>query len=242
MHRMPEFFRKRYVVFAIIGTTIVALISCNVTHLRYPYTLNEKYNNVNLSDRKMLVVFPTDEHIIINNKDDVIDDFGGMNARPESRIRKFYFPEIFSTVKSFISGDSIFLFDQYRTNVAWDTLSRNEVTLRTGDDSIGVPYSIPEKSRIQAIGLDSAVFIVIEGVECKRNKFQIEYYWDDRSRKPANLEVIAKILIWDYKNDEPVFYGTVSEKTEFHFGLQRKHWDESAHDLAKRIVLAAKCL
>jgi hypothetical protein len=95
---------------------------------------------------------------------------------------------------------------------------------------------------MQAIGLDSSVVIVFEEIEFKRNKFQIEYYWDDRSRKPANLEVNVKILIWDYKADAPVFYGTVTEKTEFHFGLQRKHWDESAHGLAKKIIMAAKCL
>jgi hypothetical protein len=189
-----------------------------------------------------MVVFPADKRIIIANKDDVIDDFGGVNATPESRIRKFYFPEIFTTLKSFVSGDSIFLFDQYRSAVAWDSITRNEVTLITGGDSAGVPYAIPEKMRMQAIGLDSAVVLVIEEMEFKRNKFQIEYYWDDRSRKPANLEVVAKILIWDYKNDEPVFYGTVSAKTEFQFGLQRKHWDESARELAKKIVRVARCL
>ena len=237
-----EIIQSNKFVPTIIGVVIFSLVSCNITMVRYPYTLNEKYKTINLSDRKMLVVFPGDANIIINNKDDVADDFGGVNAKPESRIRKYYFPEFFSTFKSFVSGDSIFVFDQYRLDIAWDTLSRNEVTLRNGGDSIGVPYSIPEKSRMQALGIDSAVFIVIEGIEFKRNKFQIEYYWDDRSRKPANLEVIVKVLIWDYKNDEPVFYGTVSEKTEFHFGLQRKHWDESAHDLAKKIVLAAKCL
>ena len=242
MNRKTKFVKSKNLIPVIIGMVSFLLVSCNATRMRYPYTLNEKYKTVNLSDRKILVVFPGDENIIINNKDDVADDFGGVNAKPESRIRKYYFPEFFSTFKSFVSGDSIFVFDQFRSDITWDTLSRNEVTLRNGSDSIGVPYLIPEKSRMQALGLDSTVFVVIEMIEFKRNKFQIEYYWDDRSRKPANLEVVAKVLIWDYKNNEQVFYGTVSEQTEFHFGLQRKHWDESAHDLAKKIVLAAKCL
>jgi hypothetical protein len=165
-----------------------------------------------------------------------------MNATPESRIRKFYFPEVFSTLKSLVSGDSIVMFDQYCPDIEWDTLCRNEITLRTGGDSTGVPYFIPEKSRMETAGIDSVVLVFFQEVEFSRNKFQIEYYWDDRSRKPANLEVTAKILIWDYNADEPVFYGFLSEKTEFQFGLQRRHWDESAHSLAKKLVMAARCL
>jgi hypothetical protein len=232
----------KYSFFTVIAVIPLVFFSCNATMIKYPYTLNEKYKSTNLSDRKLQVVFPADDHIIINNRGDVADDYGGLNAKPESRIRKFYFSEVFATLKSLISGDSIFIFDQYRPDVVWDTLCRNEITLRTGGDSIAVPYSLPEKSRMLAIGLDSSVVIVFEEIEFKKNKFQIEYYWDDRSRKPANLETTAKILIWDYKADAPVFYGTVSEKTEFHFGLQRKHWDESAHDLAKKIIVAATCL
>jgi hypothetical protein len=221
---------------------VSVFISCNATRTKYPYTLNENYKAVNLSDRKLIVVFPADRNIIINNRDDVIDDYGGVNAKPESRIRKYYFQEFYSTFKSLVSGDSIFLFDQYRPGLLWDTLGKNEITLKTGGDSVAVRYSVPEKSRIQAEGFDSTVVIIIEQIEFKRNNLKIEYYWDDRSRKPANLEVIAKLLIWDYKNDVPVFYGTLTEQTVFHFGMQRKHWDESAQYLAKKIVLAAKCL
>jgi hypothetical protein len=218
------------------------LVDCSATQPQRPYTLNEKYKYANLSDRKLFVVFPADEHIIINNPDDVADDYGGANAKPESRIRKYYFQEIFGTLKSLVSGDSIFMFSQYRSDIAWDTLCRNEVTLRSGSDSIGVPYPVAEKSRMRSLGMDSAITVVFEDIEFTRNKFHIEYYWDDRSRKPANLEVTVKILVWDYGADGPVFYGTISEKTEFNFSLQRKHWDESARDLAKKIIAAVRCL
>ena len=216
--------------------------SCAATQRKYSYTLNEKYKSVNLSNRTLIVVFPADEHILISNKNDVADDYGGVNIKSESRIRKFYFPEIYAALKSLISGDSIFMFDQYCPNVEWDTLCRNEITLRTGSDSFAIAYPRPEKLQMQEIGLDSSVVIVFEAFEFKRNEFKIEYYWDDRSRKPANLEVSVKVLIWDYKADMAVFYGRVSEKTEFQFGLQRKHWDKSAHDLANKIILAARCL
>jgi hypothetical protein len=238
MRRKCRFIQCR----AVIGLLPLMLVFCAGTQSYRSYTLNEKYKSVNLSEGKLLVVFPSDEHIIINNKEDVTDDFGGVNAKPESRIRKFYFHEIFETLKSLVSGDSIFLFEQYAPDVEWDTFCRNEVTLRTGSDSTGVPYSIPEKSRMEAVGLDSVTVVYFEEIEFKRNKFQIEYYWDDRSRKPANLEVTAKIIIWDYSADMPVFYGTLSQKTEFQFGLQRKHWDESARGLTKKIVMTARCL
>lgn len=232
----------RCVSSAVFFTIPVLLLSCFSTVVKYPYTLNENYRTVNLSDRKLIVAFPGDDHIIINNKDDIADDFGGVNAKPESRIRKYYFQEFYSTFKSLVSGDSIFIVDQYRPGLKWDTLCKNEITLKTGGDSIPVCYSVPEKSRMLTEGLDSDVVIFVERIEFKRNNLKIEYYWDDRSRKPANLEVAAKVVVWDYRNDVPVFYGTLTEQTIFHFGLQRKHWDESAHDLAKKIVLAAKCL
>lgn len=228
-----------FMTFAVIAGVVC---SCGVTQLRYPYTLSAQYVSVNLAKRNIMVVFPDDRHIIINNKDDVFNDYGGMNAKPEARIRKFYFTEMFETFKSLVSGDSIFLFEKYRPDVAWDTLCSRTVTLKTGSDSVAAVYAVPEKAKIQAAGLDSAVVLIIESIEYKRNKFHIEYYWDDKTRMPANLEVNAKVMLWDCKNDLPVFYGPIGEKIEFHFGLQRKHWDESARELGKKIIRAVKCL
>jgi hypothetical protein len=70
----------------------------------------------------------------------------------------------------------------------------------------------------------------------------MEYYWDYKSRQSANLEADAIVLVWDCKNDRPVFYGPLSQKVEFMLSMQRKHWEESARLLAKRIVQAIKCL
>jgi hypothetical protein len=233
---------KRFVCIIAIVSVTLAVSSCIKTIVKYPYTLNERYKAANLSDRKVVIVFPGDNHIVINNKKDVVDDYGGLNAKPEARIRKFYFPEMFSTIKSFISGDSLLGFERYRPGLAWDTLSSKTVTIKTGSDSIPVQYSVPEKAGMEAVGMDSTVVIIIESIEFTRNNFRCEYYWDDKSRVPANLEVTSKIMIWDYANDMPVFYGPVSTKTEFHLGLSRKHWDESAGTLARKLVMAAKCL
>ncbi len=221
---------------------IAAGMSCNSAAVKRPYTLNDAYKNVNLSGRKIIVVFPEDARMVINNKDDVFDDFGGINATPESRIRKFYFPELYSTLKSFVSGDSIFLFDGCGGGASWDTLKKKEIELRTDADSAPQRYAVPEKSSLRETGLDSAVFVIMRRIKFTRNNFHIEYYWDDKTRKPANLQVDLSLIVWDYKNDAPVFYGTLTEHTEFHFGLQRKHWDESAHTLAKKIIKTVRCL
>jgi hypothetical protein len=141
-----------------------------------------------------------------------------------------------------ISGDSIAAFDHYRPDMTWDTLGTTMLTLKTGSDSIPMQYAISDKAKMQAARMDSTTVIIIESMAFKRNNFYCEYYWDDKSRVPANLEVTAKIMIWDYMLNMPVFYGPVSTKIEFTFGLQRKHWDESARALAKKIVVAAKCL
>ncbi|MBN1129474.1 MAG: hypothetical protein JXA71_10835, partial [Chitinispirillaceae bacterium] len=103
-------------------------------------------------------------------------------------------------------------------------------------------FSIPEKAGMDSAGLDSAVLVTIERLTFRRNNFYVEYYWDDKTKRPANLEVDAVVLIWDYRKDAPVFYGTVLQKVEFQIAMQRKHWDESARNLAKKIVMSAKCL
>lgn len=234
--------RKRRLFFIAAGMAALSVSSCYKTAIKSPDTLSEQYKTANLSDRKLVVVFPGDDHVVIGNKKDVAKAFGGLNAKPEARIRKYYFPEMFATMKSFISGDSLADFGHYRPDLAWDTLSSNSVTLKTGSDSLPVRYSVPEKSRMQAVGLDSAVVIIIESIEFRRNNFHCDYYWDDKSRVLANLEVAAEILIWDYTTNLPVFYGPVSSKVEFQFGLQRKEWDESAGNLARKLVTAAKCL
>jgi len=233
---------KKILLLIATGAIAAMTLSCIRTTIKYPYTLNDHYKTANLSNRKVVVVFPSDNFIIINNKKDVVNDFGGLNAKPEARIRKFYFPEMFTMLKSFVSNDSIVDFAQFRPGVQWDTLSTNVLTLKTGSDTVPMRYSVPEKAKMQAAGMDSAVVMIIESIEFTRNSFKCEYYWDDKSRVPANLEATAKILVWDYATDMPVFYGPVSTKVEFSFGLTRKHWDESAANLAKKIVVAVKCL
>jgi hypothetical protein len=90
--------------------------------------------------------------------------------------------------------------------------------------------------------MDSAVVLTIQRIEFKRNNLHVEYYWDDKTRIPANLQADAKVLVWDYAADAPVFYGTITERVIFQFGLSRRHWDESAQNLAKRIIMLARCL
>jgi hypothetical protein len=204
--------------------------------------LTESYKDANLSGRKIVVVYPGDEGIVIDNKKDVFDDLGGLNAKPEARIRKFYLPEFFSAFKSFVSGDSVLLFDAYDTGSVAKSLVKKEIQLAVSADSAPRRYTIPEKTSVQGMGLDSAVFVVIQRMEFKRNNFHIDYYWDDKSRRPANLEADLDLIVWDYKNDAPVFYGTLTERTEFQFSMQRKHWDASASDLAKRIIRTIRCL
>ena len=216
--------------------------SCNKVVVKRPYTFNEDYKSVNLADRKIILVYPSDDRIVVRNKDDVFDDFGGANTKPESRIRKFYFAEFFTTFKSLISGDSVLLSNARFTDSTWKALPKKEILLKPNTDSAEMRYEIPEKAALDSLGLDSAVFVVMQRIEFKRNNFHVEYYWDDKSRRPANLEVTMNLLLWDYKSNTPIFYGPLTERTEFQFGLQRKHWDESAHALAKKLISAARCL
>lgn len=232
----------RRFLFYIACVAACMAVACTAPAVKHFYTLGSGYANANLSDRKIVVVMPSDRHLIINNPKDVINDYGGANARPESRIRKFYYPAFLQSFKSLASGDSVFDLAAYRPDVAWDSLSTRTVTLATGVSDSAIRYSVPPKAAMQAAGLDGAVAVIIETLEFTRNNFYIEYYWDDKTRRDANLEADATVLIWDFKADAPVFYGRVSYQAEFRFGMSRSQWDESAQSLAKRLVFAAKCL
>jgi hypothetical protein len=225
-----------------VAAASCALVCCTVPAAHRSYTLNQSYAAANLSNRKMVVVMPGDAGILINNRADVTDNFGGANATPESRIRKYYFPEFLKAFRSLVSSDSVVSLGDVRPDLTQDSLGVQDSTLKTGTDSLPESYRIPAKSRMQALGLGNSVVVIVERIEFKRNPFYIQYYWDEKTRRLANLQADARVLIWDCKSDAPVFYGTFTTTVDFQFGLQRKHWDESAAEMAKKIVTAAKCL
>jgi hypothetical protein len=226
----------------LIVVIALSIVSCNPVIVKRPYTLNAAYAEVNFANRKILVVMPDDAHILIANPKDVINDYGGLNVKPESRVRKFYFPLFYESFASLVSGDSIALWETNRPNFPWNSLVKRQLMLPTGTDSVQMGYSVPEKAAIDSAGLDSAVLVIIERIEFKRNNFYMEYFWDEKTKRQANLEATVLVLVWDCGTDAPVFLGPLSQKIEFQFGMQRKHWDESARLLAKKIVMTAKCL
>jgi hypothetical protein len=220
---------------------VAAALSCSTPIVMQPFTLCDNYKTANLSKRPLIVSLPGEKGIIVENPKDVVDDFGGMNASPESRLTKFYLPLFEETFTSFLSGDSVIAAGAGQGDF-FNTLPKRHISLKIGHDTGSLIFSLPTKTAMQTAGFDSAVVVLIDRMTFKRNNFYIEYYWDDKTKRSANLEADAKLLIWDYKMDAPVFYGTVTQKIEFQIAMQRKHWDESARALAKKIVFSAKCL
>jgi hypothetical protein len=204
--------------------------------------MNENYRDANLSSRPLLVLLPDTKNIVIHNQRDIYDDYGGVNATPESRIKKFYLPLLIESIRENMSGDSLIIADAIQPEIALHKLEISKTVLKTDKDAPGLEYTLPTKLSMQKAGLDSAVLIIVDRLTFSRNELFIEYNWDDKTKRPASLEVNAVIAIWDYKNDSPVFYGTLSQKIEFKMSMSRKHWDESARMLAKKIILNAKCL
>jgi hypothetical protein len=204
------------------GLVAMVVCSCMPKVTSQPYTLCENYKSANLSKRVLMLVLPDEKSIIIENSKDVVDDYGGLNAAPSSR------------------NDSMISADGYRQDFSYGKLSKRQISEKTDTGSLN--FSIPEQAEMKAAGLDSAVLVLVDRISFKRNNFYVEYYWDDKTKRPANLEANAQVLIWDYKANKPVFYGFITQKIEFQVAMQRKHWDESARALAKKIILTAKCL
>jgi hypothetical protein len=241
LSQMPAFTFVKNIALTICFMGL-SLVFCSAPKISHPYTLCENYKNANLSNRQLLLELPSEKNIVVTNPKDVIRDYGGLNATPESRIEKFYLPLFVESFKSYLSGDSLIVAGGNLTDLSFPDSGKKQAELKTDMDSSALFFAIPAKLSMQAAGFDNVVLIKIDRLTFKRNDFYYEYVWDDKNRKPASLEVQAVIAIWDYKNDAPVFYGTITQKEEFQFGMNRKHWDESASSLAKKIILSAKCL
>ena len=227
------------VVFCFAGTWF---ISCTVQKVSLPYTLSDTYKTANLATRPVILGLPDQKNIIVTNPKDVVDDYGGVNVTPQSRIEKFYCTLFAESFRSNISSDTLIVADGYRPKFSIHDLEKKQVALKIDDNSSPLHFSIPTKSAMQKAGLDSAIVVLIDRLTFKRNKFYMEYYWDTDSKQLANLEAAVDIVVWDYQNDAPVFYGTVINKVDFQIAMTRKHWDESARSLAKKIVFSVKCL
>ena len=232
---------KNLLALSILYTATI-FISCVATKPSPPYTLSEDYVNTDLSNRTLLLALPAPENIIITNSKDVIDDYGGMNATPESRIRKLYLPIFVHSFRANMSGDSLIVVNGFQAEFSLKEFDKKTTTLTMNQDTLLLRDPIPTQSAMQEAGLDSAVLIQIDRLTFKRNNLFYEYYWDNKTKRPANLEVQADILLWDYKNDSPVFYGTITKKIIFKMALNRRQWDESAAELARKILLSVKCL
>jgi hypothetical protein len=215
---------------------------CSLPKVSVPVVMNESYKDVNLSSRPLVVLLPDTKNIAIHNQRDIYDDYGGVNATPQSRIEKFYLPTFVESIRENMSGDSLIIADIFRSEIALHKLETKKTVLKTDKDAQGFEYTLPTKLSMQNAGLDSAVLIIIDKLTFSRNELYIEYNWDDKTKRPASLEVNAVVAVWDYKNDLPVFFGTVRQRVEFKIAMSRKHWDESARMLAKNIILRAKCL
>lgn len=179
---------------------------------------------------------------MIKNQRDIIDDYGGLNATPQSRIEKFYLPVFIESVKSNMSGDTLIVADGVRAKLNIRNQSTKQIALKTDQNAPEIKVAIPTKVFMQEAGLDSAVLVIMDHLTFSRNDLYIEYIWDEKTKRPASLEVNAVVVVWDYKNDAPIFYGTVTQKTEFQITMSRKHWDESARTLAKKIIFYSRCL
>jgi hypothetical protein len=230
-------FSQKFIVF--IG---VLLCTCSLPKVSIPFVMSENYRDANLASRPLVVLLPDTKNIVIHNQRDIYDDYGGVNATPQSRIEKFYLPLFIESIRANMSGDSLIIADAYQPEIALHKLETRKTVLKTDKDAPGLEYTLPTKLSMQSAGLDSAVLIIIDRLTFSRNDLYIEYNWDDKKKRPASLEVNAVVAIWDYKNDSPVFFGTVSQRTEFKLSMNRNHWDESAQMLGKNIILNAKCL
>ncbi len=224
-----------------VALAVSVFISCSPAPIIRPYMLSPDYAAADFSGRVLILQTPDENNITVENPKDVADDYGGLKASAQSRIVRFYIPLFRETFETLLSGDSVLHAGAGRPHF-FDTLEKRRIVLRIENDTDSLIFSIPCKAAMDEKGLDSAVAVVIGRLIFRRNNFYFEYYWDDMTKKQANLEASAKVLIWDFKKDATVFYGTVTHKVEFQFTMQRKHWDESARELAKKIVFAAGCL
>ena len=81
-------------------TVISALIGCSSSSV----IMNEKYEDRDLSDKKLMIVPFSETIVSVENKDDVSDDFESDKREPELVIKIRFINQLLRIQKNFLRG------------------------------------------------------------------------------------------------------------------------------------------
>lgn len=241
---------------------VFAVTGCGIFFQKnkLPYTRNDEYAAYDFKDQKVFVAPIFRENVYVSNVEDAADDLGEPQLSANELVVKYYLPIFLDSLKQGIKDKEVVilsdsLVDKYE---AWAGLESQEVELEVGDDRVRTRFRIPTPTALKKFGFDEDILILVEQLAFNRNsvrmgkggedipitprlKYSYEYDYLE-TKESASLGVKAKVLIWNYKKNEGILYGTVAEKTVFRMVMQKKHWDKSAASLSKKIVQVAKYL
>jgi hypothetical protein len=246
----------------IIGyLSITLVLGCGFFfhRIELPYTRNGKYSTYDFKGQKVFIAPIFRGNIFVSNAEDATDDFGGKLSADELVTRN-YLPIFLDTMKKSISGKDVVVMSDslIRKYEDWTGLASKEVELDVGDRHLLTKFRIPDKTSLEKFGFKDDILIIIEQLAFNRNSVQTGYaggevpitkrvtysYQYDymETKESASLGAKAKVIIWNYRENDGILYGIVPEKTVFRLAMQRKHWDESAASLSKKIIRLAKWL
>jgi hypothetical protein len=228
--------------------------------IKLNYTRDESYSSRDFKDQKLFMAPLFLETIFAANPEDVIHGYPGENIAPEKRLFKYYRPIFIDSLNAAVArskfhGLQPLPIERYSE---WIDLPARDVDLKVGDDSIVTTFRIPDAKALESRGFKQDILILIERLELKTIQGQIYDVHVDHpgpggisdpympktvtGGESSYLVASAKVVVWDYRENRGILYGTVTEKTLFRWDLGRKHWNASAGDLAKKIIQRAKYL
>jgi hypothetical protein len=218
-----------------------------------------------LKNRTLNVLFLPSDSIIVKNIDDVKDDFPNDTIRLPSIVihdslyqtmREEYENQLINLQCQFVQVP-IDSFKSQNDKERFDVLTKSIIN----KDTVTLDFLVPRKQRLIDAGIQPDIGLIINKVLIGRNlgdrynygsapmympgntistpggSFTTPGSWvgGGGGSSPENLGANIQFILWDYKNDCEIAYGTISVINEFIFGMTKGTWKDEFRFIAKEI-------
>ena len=225
-------------------------------------TLNESnhYTTEDVAGRKVLILAPALDSIVVNNRDDIEDDFNGDKRDPRLVLRNAFCKSLVKNLKQKVEqpGKTIFESDSLIELSLRDTTNLFAKQLLLRNEQRMINFYLPKKEWLIAQGKKPDIVVVITNlvygrdlsysggmghfmpgttVSTPHGSFNTGGMYVGGGGSIPYLGGMYTFIIYDYNKDKWISFGqpTVSH-TIFLWGLTRGGWENTFEEAADKLL------
>jgi len=240
--------------------SLCILLGCQSTG---NFVVNDKYGNMDLS-RKWILISPLPHDVVaVENKDDVADDFENDTRESEVVIQDSLYRKMNQHAAGSL-GTGKFLdlklpFDLFPSQVDTSQFSSIKLPIRIADRDTVLSFLLPHQAIIPSEHVD--VVVIINKVRIGRNidgsngfsaptyvagttvstpggSFSTPGMWmggGGGGGASSYLGATVKFIIWDYENNAPISYGIANVRKGVNTGCTINDWNSLFESVIEKV-------